>query len=662
MKQFVSVVQALPTLLLFVSTTAIATVYNLSPDDDWFAILSGSDLQPGDEVVLAAGTYSSSSRLSISHKGTAQAPIVIRSAYGATTIVTRPSADQNTINIEGAQHLVLRGLEITGGSIGVRIGSKNIDGSVRQAEYITIEDSHIHHTEDAAVTANFSGDINTGHKFLRNEIDHAGGTAEGFYLGSNNDGAGKTTGVFKDGLIEGNYIHHLVGPTVSQGDAIEIKDGSYNNIIRDNVIHDTHYPGILVYGTDGNAPNVIEGNVIWASGDNGIQAASDAIVVNNIIFDSGGSGIQSQNHQSAVPGNLVIAHNTVFSSSTSSVVRVSQPSGSVFSGPITIANNALYAMGSGAALQLPDLPGINTTGNIGVGSAQPAQILGAWNPGGNPNLDFVDWNNKDVYPADSSLLRGNADASEVVTQDFNNSLRIATQDAGAYVYHTGGNPGWRISPGFKESLCDVAESVLSLPSAQWHQISLPCAPPASAPTVQAVFADDLLGSYGSDWKIFSYDPVNNEYIDVGLNGNLAQGVGYWIIHNNGSAAALDLPAGSAQTPLVRSSRCASTTGCYELPLITQSDAVQWNMSGFPFTRNVVLGRLIVTTNQGTVCENGCNLVQAESGKIINAALWHFNGVSYDEVGVNESLHPWSGFWSAVKAGAHGLGPILMFPD
>ena len=81
------------------------------------------------------------------------------------------------------------------------------------------------------------------------------------YLGCNNNGCRVA-----NSLIEGNYIHHTNGPTVEQGDGIELKEGSYGNIIRDNVIHDTNYPGIITYSTVGNGPpNVIEGNLIWNS-------------------------------------------------------------------------------------------------------------------------------------------------------------------------------------------------------------------------------------------------------------------------------------------------------------------------------------------------------------------------------------------------------------
>jgi len=441
------------TLFLFLITPKIAGAakYNLTPNDDWFQVLSGSNLHPGDEVILTAGIYSDNRRLSISHQGTATAPITIRSEIGHDAIITRPNAGQNTINIEGAHHLIFSGLEITGGSIGIRISSKNTDGFRQSAEFITIRECHIHHTGDAAVTANIPGDINTDHKFLRNEIHHTSGTAEGFYLGSNNDRARNTTGIFKDGLIEGNYIHHLNGPTVSQGDGIEIKDGSYNNVVRNNVIHDTNYPGILVYGTDGNAPNIIEGNIIWSSGDNGIQVASDAIITNNIIFDSAGSGIQSQNHQSAIPGNIKIIHNTIIANGGRSAINVNHPARGALSSPIVIANNALYAMDSGLALHLQDLPGFSVVGNIGVGGVQPERFINtsAWNPNGNPNMDFGDWKNKDFFPTANSLLVGNADANNAIIHDFNGARRAKSLDVGAYKYDPDGNSRWQVDQRLK---------------------------------------------------------------------------------------------------------------------------------------------------------------------------------------------------------------------
>ena len=237
-------------LLLFavaLPATATATVYRVVPDDDWFGILNGDRLEPGDEVVLAAGVYRDRRRLVLGHRGTKERPVVIRAAKDARAVLHRPDARQNTINIIGAQHLILRGLEITGGSTGIRM----MKSDTHACKFVTIEAMHIHHVGGVAVTANSPGNVYEGLIFRLNHIHHTSGHGEGFYLGVNNNPDGSTAGYMFNSLVERNYIHDLKGPNVSQGDGIEIKDGSYNNIVRDNVIHDTNYPGVLVYGTDG---------------------------------------------------------------------------------------------------------------------------------------------------------------------------------------------------------------------------------------------------------------------------------------------------------------------------------------------------------------------------------------------------------------------------
>lgn len=64
-------------LFLIASNVARCEKIELSPTADWFAVLSGDQLKPGDEVVLHAGTYSSPRRLAIRSSGTVQKPIVI---------------------------------------------------------------------------------------------------------------------------------------------------------------------------------------------------------------------------------------------------------------------------------------------------------------------------------------------------------------------------------------------------------------------------------------------------------------------------------------------------------------------------------------------------------------------------------------------------------
>jgi hypothetical protein len=57
---------------------------------------------------------------------------------------------------------------------------------------------------------------------------------EGVYIGCH-DGSCRTSG----SIFEGNYIHHTRGTSDGGNDGVEIKAGSYGNIVRNNVIHDT---------------------------------------------------------------------------------------------------------------------------------------------------------------------------------------------------------------------------------------------------------------------------------------------------------------------------------------------------------------------------------------------------------------------------------------
>jgi parallel beta-helix repeat protein len=320
-------------------------------------------------------------------------------------------------------------------------------------KFVTIEAMHIHHVGGVAVSANSPGNTYEGLVFRRNHIHHTSGHGEGFYLGVNNKPDGSTAGYMFNSLVEGNYIHDLKGPHVSQGDGIEIKDGSYNNIIRDNVIHDTNYPGVIVYGTDGNAPNTVERNVIWNSGDHGIQAAAEAIIKNNIIFSSRADGIHSHHHQSALVGNLRILHNTVVSKRRGGTgIYISASNQNRLAGPVVIANNAIYAEGDGFALRVPDRETagatLTITGNVGTGATDGLPV-GSDRRVFDPTGQFATDLDGTYFPLRGSALIGTANRRFVVSDDFGATSRRTTCDVGAYAFHAGGNPGWTISPGLK---------------------------------------------------------------------------------------------------------------------------------------------------------------------------------------------------------------------
>lgn len=422
---------ALSTLCLLAAPGfAGAAVIEITPADNYRAAMQ--NLVAGDTLILHGGTYPLSSLFTLSLVGTAQQPITIRAASGEQPHITYVNAGQNIVNIVNSAFLVLDGIEFSGGSRGLRLSASSD---------ITIRNCHVHHTAANAISANDTGSVYARLSIVHNEIDHAGGTAEGLYLGCNNDACR-----IHDSLIANNYIHHLNDPGVTQGDGIEIKAGSYANIVRDNVIHDTAYPGITLYHTNGNgAPNLIERNVVWASGDNGIQVTANAIVRNNIVLSASAHGIGIHASQGGAVGNLVIVNNTVLKAG-GDALHINDVSGSVL-----VANNALYAQ-SGRAVYADGATGqVTMLANIGSGSL--SGVSGGFNAGGNIAADFAAANYSGRPPMDlvpvSGLLVDGADMANLADDDFNGVWRLPRRDVGAYRRDPLGNSGWQLQEGFK---------------------------------------------------------------------------------------------------------------------------------------------------------------------------------------------------------------------
>jgi hypothetical protein len=421
------VLPALLLLLILPNVVSAATV-EVSPGDDLESTIAG--LQPGDTLQLADGTYEVSGRFSVDLSGTANQPIIIEADDGASPLINRANANQNIWDLN-VEYVTIRGLRFSGGSAGLRFES---------ASNVTLENCEIFDTADVAIRMNSGGRTYSDNDIIGNHIHDTAGTGEGMYLGCNNDGCRLV-----NSRIERNYVHHTNGPNVSQGDGIEIKEGSYGNVVRDNVIHDTNYPCLIVYSTVGNgAENVIDRNVMWNCGDNGMQVAADATIVNNIVLGAGGAGIAMQPHQNGSPQNLTVAHNTVINSGDAIALRGA-------AGTVTIANNAVYSNGGYGIRQQGDLSAVTISGNVGVGGlSQGAGGLAD----GDFAADFVDASYdsapSNVFPADGGALPGAGTSAHVTELDFNGLDRNGATDVGAYLFDANGNSGWTIAPEFKQ--------------------------------------------------------------------------------------------------------------------------------------------------------------------------------------------------------------------
>ena len=397
-------------------------------------------LKPGDELVLHGGEYSQKNRRAVTANGTAEAPIVIRAAEGQSPLLTRPAEQidrYNNIEFVDCSYLIIRRLRFRGGSSGVRF---------IRGHHITFEDCEVFETGNNALTMN-SGDCDS---FIirRNHLHHTGLSTtrptegEGMYIGCH-DGSCITTNT----LVEGNYIHHLRSTSDGGNDGIEIKAGSYGNIVRDNVIHDTNigrqYPGIFVYG-GGPGINIVESNAIWNAGE-GIQVVSDAIVRNNIIFNCSVTGITAAPHVAVRQmRNVTIVNNTVVNHPKGVLVRWSEAVNMVF------ANNAVYCPGR-TAIDASEMADATAGANCVEGHLAGVVVDGSrFLDGGRISQAFIEPQENDFWPRSGSPLIGQADGAFTVERDFNRTVRQPPCDIGAY--ETEGqaqNPGWKVQAGFK---------------------------------------------------------------------------------------------------------------------------------------------------------------------------------------------------------------------
>ncbi len=367
-------------------------------------------LQPGDRLEIGAGTYSVDSYFSIDLVGTPTQPIVVAAQAGATPVITRVNASQNTVNVGqngGARYLRIEGLEIIGGSIALRM---------HDVQNVQVDSCHIHHCQDNAVAVNSH---DTAWIWLtRNEIHDTGGTGEGMYLGANNG-----VHVMRHSVIAQNLVYNCGG---TQGDGIELKQGSYDNLIAENVVHDTNYPCILVYGTDGNAPNVVERNTCWGSNDNVMQVQGEAIVRNNLILD-GAVGFSSHDHQGQ-SRDLVFVHNTVVN--TGRAVNLSSWGGRP---GMVFANNVCYSQNGDSVRFAGGSAGVQLAGNLVVGPVMGAG--GGWATG-NGLADFagVTWtgSSRDARPAPGGAIPASGDVLHEEPVDLTGAARVGTVEAGAY--------------------------------------------------------------------------------------------------------------------------------------------------------------------------------------------------------------------------------------
>ncbi|MCK5830893.1 MAG: hypothetical protein KAH20_11390 [Methylococcales bacterium] len=209
---------------------------------------------------------------------------------------------------------------------------------------------------------------------------------------------------------------------------------------------------------------------------------------------------------------------------------------------------------------------------------------------------------------------------------------------------------------------DPCRITMSLAQNSWKQFGIPCEPPSNADTVADILGDDITGSYGTNWKVFSFNPNTNGYDPLTPNDQLEVGKGYWIISISNSAT-LDMPLKSKKVSLTSSTYCASTNDCFETPL-TASSTLQWQMLASPFRDNFNWSDLRIKIDTGaTTCNdsNGCTMAQAQTDGLVEDQAWTYDAATNSYVLLkNTTISPWTGMWIATLAGSANTNPPKLF--
>ena len=426
-------------------------------DEPWRTIdkLESVTLSPGDLVHVLAGSYpvQNSLRL-IGIAGTADAWIGIKAA-GPVRLINSGLA--NVVNVEGCHYLFLRGFEITHENRGLPYGSWDpVDGvkfSNAVSTNVAIDGCRIHHLGNVGISS--QAPLIRGIRVVDTEIhDCFVGLYWGYYEAPNKRYA-------HNGIIARNYIHDC--PPIDldgTGYGLQIKGGSYGNVIEDNVIVNAGgntRAAIAVYhaSTDlGTQPkrNIIRRNFVRAARNEGIYATEGALIENNILVDCANVGINVTSRSTGwgvFYGNLTIRNNTVFS--------LDAPGGqALFIGvgpvvlPQVVANNLLLVISPGqTSLRLPSGFAGTSTQNYCLGSTS-GPSLGAVNVNDLRVVLSSAYGDPDfLFPNPTNLLPSAADSLYAPKSDFHGQPRDAAPDVGAFESTGGGNPGWVLSDGFK---------------------------------------------------------------------------------------------------------------------------------------------------------------------------------------------------------------------
>lgn len=221
----------------------------------------------------------------------------------------------------------------------------------------------------------------------------------------------------------------------------------------------------------------------------------------------------------------------------------------------------------------------------------------------------------------------------------------------------------------------VDTDFFSVPPGEWRLMSIPA-------TSSLTFADFVEGhldvadfndlSSDTPWIAFRYDAdlvdsVSGElgtYSLIDLSESLVSLFeGFWLLHLYPEAVEFDLPVDAVYASGLSTPECAEGFFCESVSLPFVSGG--WAIGSVPSPLEPTLDILrLETSGTGTICDIGCDLLEAEQQGLASADVWIYEPSSvgsidgYVALDTNSSIPRWSGFWISTTAiGGQGTSEL-----
>lgn len=238
----------------------------------------------GDTVIVKPGKYSET--VHVKSSGEPGKPVIF--AASGTAIINPPYVQNWTgaFNIIGKTDVIVRGFTLQNAYFGIKVDR---DGAGIGSKRIKLENNHTYMMESSGIRVAFSEDVTVDSNVV--EKANYGGVHEMISVI-------RTDGflINKNEVFNGDF---RIGGVLQEGkEGIDIKSGSRNGRVTNNVVHDLTRLGIYLDASSSGVSNVeVTGNVVYRT-KQGIALASEGggtmdniLVANNVTFKNVAWGI-----------------------------------------------------------------------------------------------------------------------------------------------------------------------------------------------------------------------------------------------------------------------------------------------------------------------------------------------------------------------------------